>query len=331
MKIGLHNNQLDGRGTGKAIYDFGVGLRDLLRHDITFISSKQHANEQLNVINRDNFKTILYDMPTIGNQQYQERLKTKQLLSDIVTSEHLDFMFFLKSGHNDNVTPENCKTGIQCVFTMNESHGNIYAAVSHYVARKFNQTLWAPASILKNYEPTQNLRVKYNIPTDALVIGRHGGKDTFNIPFVKTTIQNILSHRKDIYFVFLSTEKFIEHERVVFIPWVETEQEKFNFIHICDAMLHARIDGETFGTAIAEFSVANKPVITYSGVSIGGYDTCHLELLNNKAIIYNNEQELNDILFSIDKPFINSNNWDMYSSEYNQKSVITRFKEVYLS
>ena len=29
-------------------------------------------------------------------------------------------------------------------------------------------------------------------------------------------------------------------------------------------MIHGRSDGETFGLAVAEFSVANKPVITYS-------------------------------------------------------------------
>jgi glycosyltransferase involved in cell wall biosynthesis len=214
---------------------------------------------------------------------------------------------------------------------MNEPHGNIYAAVSHYVAQKYNQSLWCPASILKNYEPTENLRLKYNIPKDAMVIGRHGGNNTFNIPFVKSTVKNTLDTRPDLYFLFLSTEKFITHERVIFLPWVETEQEKFNFIHACDAMLHARIDGETFGTAVAEFSIANKPVITFRGINTSGYDTCHLELLGDKAMIYNNELELSNILFNIDKPLVSSTNWDMYSKYYNQKSVINRFKEVYLS
>lgn len=36
------------------------------------------------------------------------------------------------------------------------------------------------------------------------------------------------------------------------------------FIRTCDAMLHARMSGETFGLAIAEFSAHNRPVLTSS-------------------------------------------------------------------
>ena len=34
--------------------------------------------------------------------------------------------------------------------------------------------------------------------------------------------------------------------------------------HRCDAMLHARSSGETFGLAVAEFSASNRPVATES-------------------------------------------------------------------
>ena len=50
-------------------------------------------------------------------------------------------------------------------------------------------------------------------PKDALVIGRNGGSDTFDIPFVKQAIQTVLNERKDIWFIFQLTDKFIEHER----------------------------------------------------------------------------------------------------------------------
>ena len=43
---------------------------------------------------------------------------------------------------------------------------------------------------------------------------------------------------------------------------IHTYSEKEAFYRTCDAMLHARRDGETFGLAVAEFSVRNKPVIT---------------------------------------------------------------------
>ena len=47
-------------------------------------------------------------------------------------------------------------------------------------------------------------------------------------------------------------------------------------------MIHARQMGETFGAAVSEFSIKNKPVITCRG-----YDNAHLDILKDKAIIYN--------------------------------------------
>ena len=41
-----------------------------------------------------------------------------------------------------------------------------------------------------------------------------------------------------------------------------SDAEKSRFLYACDAMIHARADGETFGMAVAEFSVHNRPVLT---------------------------------------------------------------------
>src|SRR5208282_4498864 len=114
--------------------------------------------------------------------------------------------------------------------------------------------------------PIKNLRKELNIPQDALIIGRHGGMDSFNVSFVHEVIKRIVEYRKDIFFLFLSTKEFYTHERIIYLPWVESEQEKFNFIHSCDVMLHTRIGGETFGISVGECSSANKPVMTWSGV-----------------------------------------------------------------
>ena len=56
------------------------------------------------------------------------------------------------------------------------------------------------------------------------------------------------------------------------------------FFATCDAMLHAREEGETFGMAVAEFSLRNKPVITYNGS--GQYDNAHVRMLGSKALLY---------------------------------------------
>ena len=321
MKIGIHCDQFDGRGSGKVPLDYGLALQSHFGYTPIFITSAHSPNEGLLKINTK-FKSIIYNNTN--------PIEIKQSLEKIIDQEKLDYMYMVKSGQNDRKTPSNCKTGIHCVFLMTEPHGTVYAGVSSWIARKFNQTKFVP-HIIKNINPTENLRHKYNIPNSAIIVGRCGGMDTFNVEFVKSAIKIVLEHRKDIYFMFLSTNKFIEHERVIFIPWVETEQEKFNFIHTADVMLHARHGGESFGLACGEFSIANKPVITWSGLGDNWpHDRNHIEILDDKVIIYNNEQELVDILFNIDHGFINSNTWDKYSQNYNETTVINKFKEVFL-
>ena len=51
---------------------------------------------------------------------------------------------------------------------------------------------------------------------------------------------------------------------------------------------------------------------------------------NNIGILYNDEQELLDILYSIDHSFINSHNWDKYSDKFSESMVINKFREVFL-
>jgi hypothetical protein len=330
VKIAIHCNQFDGRSSGKATYDYGMGLRNLLNHEVVFITSLQNKNEGLPKL-KSQFEVVTYDKPPIHNQFPSGQIETNHIIEKIIEENKVDFIHLIKSGQYDNIVPTNCRSGVHCWFLMNEPHGNIYAGLSEQIARKFGKVLYVPF-IIKNCHPTKNLRKELNIPEDAMVIGRHGGYDTFNVSFVQESVKQILNFRNDIYFVFLATDKFYEHERIIYLPWTGVEQEIFNFIHSCDVMLHARSGGETFGSACGEFSVANKPVITWTGEGDTiYYDDCHIELLRDKAILYNNAQELMDILYSIDKSFIKNNEWDMYSNQFSEKNVINKYKEVFLS
>ena len=67
---------------------------------------------------------------------------------------------------------------------------------------------------------------------------------------------------------------------------------KARFLATCDAMLHARLHGETFGLAVGEFAVLGKPVITFSE----SRERAHLEMLGKQALLYRNVGELAGIL-----------------------------------
>ena len=46
------------------------------------------------------------------------------------------------------------------------------------------------------------------------MLGRHGGWDQFDLPFVKGAVAEALERRRDLYFAFLNTEPFIQSDRV---------------------------------------------------------------------------------------------------------------------
>ena len=86
-------------------------------------------------------------------------------------------------------------------------------------------------------------------------------------------------------------------------------------------MIHARAMGETFGLAVAEFSVRNKPVIT----SLTG-DLEHVRILGDKAIIYTNKESLISIFTNIRNIISSRCDWNAYSY-YTPKNIMNLFNE----
>lgn len=328
MKIAIHSNQFDDRGCGTTPYDYGLGLRDIYGHEVCYITSKLSGNEGVPRI-AEHFPVYMYD----GKIDKSPSDVVQGQIEKIVDEHKIDFVHMLKAGSDDKLTPTNCKSGIHCVFTMSEPHGNVYAGVSETLAKKFNKELYVP-HMIKYITPTKNVRKELGIPEDALVIGRHGGKDTFDLPFVHEAIKQVLDKRKDVYFLFLSTNPFYKHERILHFPWVEQQAGVYNFIDSCDAMIHARYMGETFGLSVAEFAISNKPVITWTGMWQGVkqsiYDTAHIDNLRGKALLYNNNIDLEQIILNLDKKHIKNNNWDTISSVYGRIPVMEQYKKVFL-
>ena len=90
-------------------------------------------------------------------------------------------------------------------------------------------------------------------------------------------------------------------------------------------MIHARNDGETFGLAPAEFSAANKPVITYNLSK----DREHIKILKQKAILYNTKDDLIKIFNSFDKIKNSRRNWNGYR-DYEPEEIMKIFNKLCL-
>lgn len=324
MKICIHSNQFDGRGTGKTPYDYGIALRDILGHEVCYMTSCQSKNEGLHRINKE-FPVYMYP----GKADVSPSEEVKNQIERLVDQHKIDFIQMLKYGTNDKVTPTNCKTGIHYVFSGSEPHGSVYAAVSENLAKKFNKTEYVP-HIIRKIEPTKDIRTALNIPKDALVVGRHGGYDTFDLPFVWDAIAELVNKRKDIYFLFLATKPAIQHERVMHFDWVPDERGIYNFIHACDIMLHARHMGETFGLSVGEFAACNKPVMTWHGLGYNFYDTAHIDQLKGKAILYRHGPEIVDYLSNIKPADFSGTNWDTFTETFSDYNVIKQYENVFL-
>jgi hypothetical protein len=312
MKIGLHANLLDHRGNSTVIYDYAMALRKYFGYETCVVSSRQKSTHPM-----ERFKSIgysLYDNPSE--------------ITSIVEKEKIDVMYMTTAGADEGFTPKNCKTAIHCVFNMEHQFGDVYAGVSEWLANRFNKPLWVP-HIINLTPPTKTLHQEFGIPEKDFVVGRLGGYEQFNVPFVYDAIQRTLNIRKDIWFVFLNTEPKIQHERVKYIPFQPDPVFKSNFIFTCDAMLHARMDGETFGLAVGEFSSLNKPVLTYDATH-WWYMRAHLHMLGEKAITYKNEEELLGYLLQIDKNYVKDVDWDCYSKPFSPENVIKKFNDVFI-
>ena len=88
-------------------------------------------------------------------------------------------------------------------------------------------------------------------------------------------------------------------------------------------MIHARLEGESFGLSCGEFSIRNKPVITWDG----SRERNHIYVLGDKGIYYNNSEQLYDIFSQFKKE--PQKNWNAYQ-EYTPEKIMPIFEEVFL-
>ena len=281
----MHENSLNVRGTSTAIYDYAFFLKHLYNYDccITYNPNNSDNNNSIIAKFKEEFEVIPHNTFTD--------------VETIIKSNDIDLFYIIKSGNNDGKVTKLVKTCVHAVFpnNTNESHGDVYAYVSKWLSQFCsNGSLPYVPHMINLPEVEINLREKLNIPSDAIVFGRYGGYDTFDIDFVKDVIKNILKATTNTYFLFCNTPAFINDPRVIFTNNIIKLEDKVTFINTCDALLHARYQGETFGLTVIEFMHLQKPVFTY-GLS---YEKNHYDLLNEQGYLYNNSDQLYELLFN---------------------------------
>lgn len=313
MIVGFHTNQLSERGTEIALYDYANHNEKILGNKSIIFYQKNNPNNCEQVIQKFTNRFNCY-----GYTNYSD-------VDKIVLEEKIDLVYFIKYGNNDNLQLNNCPTVNHAVFVP-EPHGYKYAVLVDWTNKKFGSNCPVVPHMIDMPDYDENLRYKLGIPTDAIVLGRYGGFEQFDIGFVHDAIKiYLLEPNPNIYFLFANTKEFHSHSNIIYLDKIIDVKEKAKFINTCDAMLHARSDGETFGLAIGEFCRYNKPIIT----SYSSIDNSHIEILKDKCIIYNNKNELINIFKNI-ITMIKSKDFTNPYSEYSPENVMKIFYDVFL-
>ena len=319
MKIIFHENQLSYRGTSNALFDYAYFNQEILNNESIILYHKNNKNNLNAAIER-----FRGDFEVIGYNQISE-------LEKIVEQTKASLFYAIKAGKRDGIEVSNCKTVIHTVFKEYDPHGDVYAYVSEWLSKEMTggKSPYVPHMIHVE-KSNENLRKELNIPEDAIVFGRHGGATTFDIKFIKKVVKKIALKRKDVYFLFLGTNNFVfkniftPFKNIIFLPTSIDRNYVSKFINTCDAYLHARKQGESFGIAIGEFSVKNKPVFTWTK----SRENSHIDILGDKAILYENQKDAYQLINDF-KPN-NSINWDAYSEKFSPEKVMEKFKKVFI-
>lgn len=251
---------------------------------------------------------------------------------DLICKENkVDYFYAQKYGTKDDVISNYCRNLMHAIFMTKDFHGERYLYVSEWLAKTMtgNPKQFVPLVVdNSNLDLKENLRQQFNISDDTTVISSYGGKRVFDIEFVKASVKEILEIRKDLVFMFLNIEPFYKHPRVHFLPRSINKEFKIKFVNTSDFMIHARARGETFGLAIAEFSIRNKPIIAYSNPP----EKAHLDILGKKCLVFNNKLDLTEILLNINRKSVSNinNYYDCYTKKFNPKKVMQLFQERFL-
>ena len=284
MKVAFHSRLLTERGSEGAMLDYARLNRSVLGNEPVLCLPDRPEFTINPLLNKwmEEFPVILY--------------RDKNDLGRRLEKVGAELVYMTKPGPFDGFLIPGVKNCIHAQFLCDEFHGDAYSYLSSWMSRVMTgrENSFVPFYVPR-FISEEDLRRKLRIPKEAKVFGRHGGWDTFNIPFVREAVVRHARQNPEDHFVFLNTEPIREGENLTNIHYLSATVdtvEKAKFLATCDAMLHARWHGETFGLAVGEFAVLGKPVLTFSE----SRERAHLEMLGNQSLRYRHAGELMKIL-----------------------------------
>jgi len=312
LRVSFDGGRLNERGVAVALYDYAryarelLGVEPVILHDVATPPDPAHVRH------------FAQAFPAFGyaNEDEWQRL---------VERERIDTAYQLKTNRLTKVS-KSSRTAVHEVFRFFKPHGDAYGYVSGWLADEMTGGRYPYVPHIVDLPPPRgDLRAELGLPKDAFVVGRHGGAETFDAPFAPRAVEAALQRRRDLWFVFLNTRRFCDHERVVHLPATAERQLIADFIAACDIGVNARRVGESFGLAIAEFLSRDKPVLVWAG----GRDRNHLALVDDPAFVYEGAADLTRLLTQL-SPSRDEGGFAAKVAEFAPRRVMETFERVFL-
>jgi len=317
MKFGFFDNGIGYRGTTRAMISYASQLAR--EHEVIIYFVKGLPTNKYGICS-DILKRGILPEP-INNR-------------DELLNKKLDILYHVtSSGSESNKWLEkvNCVTLLHQVgYHPEEVHPGVkFAYTSAWQSAYFSggradvlpYIIEEPKVLINKKEARKYL----DIPEDSIVISRHGGLDTWNIPFASRVVTKIAKERSDIQFIFLNTPVFTHSKNIHFFNGTHDQRFLEIFLAASDAMIHARWEGETFGLACAEFLIRSKPIITWSQ----SREKNHILLADSSALLYQDEFQLEYILKNCTKEYLQVRAeqipLELLRSNYSCNTIMQRF------
>lgn len=311
--IAFHSNQLSIRGTEVALYDYALNAEAVLGHRSLVVYNADSPHNSAEALAKFGAR-----FEVVGYRRVEE-------LDALLDRHQADLLYAIKAGKNDGVWSRKVPTMVHAVFPTHpaQAHGASFAFISEWLSRHCaNGKIPSVPHIVELPDEDGDLRQELGIPPQAKVLGCHGGANSFDVPSAIEAVRQVLARSPDTWFVFLNIAAFVDHPRALFLPGSSDMVRKTRFINTCDAMLHARLQGESFGLACGEFSIRNKPVLTYAGSK----HRHHIDVLGDAGFQYTDARSLVDLIEKLDPEDLRRHSWDRYSALYNREVVMGLFE-----
>ena len=310
MNILFHSNQLDERGTSTALFDYAY-YNETILGNVSYIAAPI-KNCTLTLTER--FHEAFPDGVCLYSSTYE--------LESFCYMHDIDVVYWIKYGLNHGEPVPGIRNVVHVVFDGSAPHSDRYAAVSKWLGDKYKIPYVPHIASLPNI--TEDYREQLGIPKGALVYGRYGGKDSFDDSVAWHIVNKVARQRPDIYFLFMNTDVFCPSlPNVIHIAATTDPEEKTAFINTCDAMLHCRMRGETFGLSVCEFLHQNKPVIT----RIDSPERNHIQVLGERGYYYSSGPELEAILTTFKR---SDYDYSKLVEQFKPEVVMQQFNEIFL-